>query len=313
MNRPSIFLSLTLIRWVLNFVKYLLIFLLAAHAVNYLGVVFNGLEFLSWWPFAQHQIMGFEGPPGTELWFYRGGAMLILHDLPVDDMMKDLWLKSHGYLLVCMAIALVLGICLKKILDTVQRKDPFVRENVKQIRIMGAVVLFHALVLELVKTVASYPLIDRINEMEHPGMAAGEAYFCTSPFPLFLGLILLALSEIFRQGIRLREERAALEQRLVQKQKLEAAGVLAGGLTHDFKNLLTSMIGYGEIAREENSDPKLNTPLDRMLSSLYRAKKLVQTIREFARQEKDATDFERIDLREELEDLGASLMPGFPE
>ncbi|MFH2002756.1 MAG: ATP-binding protein [Planctomycetota bacterium] len=313
MNPPRTLLSLTITRSLLAFLKYLLIALLAAHAANYIGVLLDGLEFLTWWPFESHQFLGFEGPPGQELWFYREGAMLIHSDLPVEGMMKTLWLKSRAYLLIYMAIALVLCICLRKIVETVRERDPFVQENVKQIRIMGALVLFHALVLELIKTVASQPLINEINGMHHPGLAAGAAYYSSSPYPVYLGLILLVFAEIFRQGIRLREEKAELQGKLMLKQKLETAGVLADGITHDFKNILTSIIGYAEIAREENRDRNLSMPLDRMLRSLHRAKKLVQTIREFSRQGEDATDFERINLKEELEDLGASLAPVFPD
>ncbi len=43
-------------------------------------------------------------------------------------------------------------------------------------------------------------------------------------------------------------ERKELEEQAIQAQKFEAVGVLAGGIAHEFNNLLTSMIGNTEIA-----------------------------------------------------------------
>ncbi|MCA8961266.1 MAG: tetratricopeptide repeat protein, partial [Planctomycetes bacterium] len=47
------------------------------------------------------------------------------------------------------------------------------------------------------------------------------------------------------------ERREIAERALVRAQKLESLGVMAGGVAHDFNNMLLCVLGYADMAREE--------------------------------------------------------------
>ncbi|PJB35558.1 MAG: hypothetical protein CO108_25410 [Deltaproteobacteria bacterium CG_4_9_14_3_um_filter_63_12] len=65
-------------------------------------------------------------------------------------------------------------------------------------------------------------------------------------------------------------EKAALENQLRQAQKLESIGRLAGGVAHDFNNMLAVMLGYSEMARKKGD---LARPLHNELEAIHSAAK----------------------------------------
>lgn len=81
------------------------------------------------------------------------------------------------------------------------------------------------------------------------------------------------------------EEKRTLEAQLLQSQKLEAIGTLAGGVAHDFNNILSGIIGFVELAQEDirEGDP-VKYYIDQISQSSYRASDLVEQILLFSRQ-----------------------------
>jgi signal transduction histidine kinase/ActR/RegA family two-component response regulator len=79
-------------------------------------------------------------------------------------------------------------------------------------------------------------------------------------------------------------ERQRLAEELRQGQKMEAVGRLAGGVAHDFNNILAAMIGYTELATHNipTSGPAWHQ-LQEVLRAGQRAKALVQQILTFSR------------------------------
>jgi PAS domain S-box-containing protein len=79
-------------------------------------------------------------------------------------------------------------------------------------------------------------------------------------------------------------ERDRLENQLRQTQRLEAIGTLAGGVAHDFNNILGAILGYGEMAQKESGEgTALRRYIDACISAGLRAKALVERILAFSR------------------------------
>jgi two-component system, cell cycle sensor histidine kinase and response regulator CckA len=63
-------------------------------------------------------------------------------------------------------------------------------------------------------------------------------------------------------------ERRELGDQLIKAQKMEAVGILAGGVAHDFNNLLTAILGYSDIMLMDLSPEE---PLSRYIEEISKA------------------------------------------
>jgi len=108
-----------------------------------------------------------------------------------------------------------------------------------------------------------------------------------------------------------REGHSKLEAQLRQAQKMEAVGTLAGGIAHDFNNILTAIIGYTELALEENRDGRTSPEeLEQVMKSAERARDLVRRILAFSR--KAEADFRPFDLNRTVKQVAEMLERTIP-
>ena len=79
-----------------------------------------------------------------------------------------------------------------------------------------------------------------------------------------------------------------LEDQLRQSQKMEAIGTLASGIAHDFNNILSPLLGYAEMLKEDLSvDSPFQGSVNEIHRASLRARDLVQQILTFSRQTED--------------------------
>ncbi len=91
------------------------------------------------------------------------------------------------------------------------------------------------------------------------------------------------------QRKRAERERERLNEQLIQSQKMEAVGVLAGGVAHDFNNNLGAIIGYTELAIEDAESPaETRAHLAEILAAGHRSGALTRQLLAFARRQEVA-------------------------
>ncbi|MEW6673385.1 MAG: ATP-binding protein [Thermodesulfobacteriota bacterium] len=98
-------------------------------------------------------------------------------------------------------------------------------------------------------------------------------------------------------------ERERIESELRQSKKMEAIGTLAGGIAHNFRNILTVIsINCQLFQQKYQDDPELMKGIDSMLSYVERGAKLVDDLLEFSYQ-RPQKEFQPLNLSELLNDI----------
>jgi nitrogen-specific signal transduction histidine kinase/CheY-like chemotaxis protein len=98
--------------------------------------------------------------------------------------------------------------------------------------------------------------------------------------------------------LSIEEEKLLLKEELLESRKLEAIGQLAGGVAHDFNNILGAISGYAELIRQRfgADNPKLTKYTTTILAAARRAAELTAQLLTFAR--KGSHRMEHCDVHE---------------
>jgi len=107
------------------------------------------------------------------------------------------------------------------------------------------------------------------------------------------------------------EEKRHLEELLLQSQKMEALGTLAGGVAHDFNNVLAGILSHAELLQDSLGDDGPLAELDELIGFANRGKDVVDRILAFSRRRETRRQPVAVDriIREVTRMLGSSVPP----
>jgi PAS domain S-box-containing protein len=151
-----------------------------------------------------------------------------------------------------------------------------------------------------------------INKRKDGGIFVEEA----SISPIFdeLGLIVnyVAVKMDITDNLNLIEDKSKLEKTLQQSQKLESIGRLAGGVAHDFNNMLSVILGYGSsILKELRKEDPLYESMTQVINAAKKSVALTRQLLAFSRKQELSPEI--VNLNELITNLQKMLGRLIPE
>ena len=126
-----------------------------------------------------------------------------------------------------------------------------------------------------------------------------QSLFAETAGDIAYALRVLQTDEAHRE---IEREHQSLQNRMLQGQKMESVGRLAGGVAHDYNNMLNVIIGYAELAIDKlGPDDPLYGDLKEILNAAARSTQITRQLLAFAR--KQTISPKVLDLNETVEGM----------
>lgn len=179
--------------------------------------------------------------------------------------------------------------------------------------------LFLALAISLLVNGAAVPLVRRamrpIDRLTKAAEEMREKGTAVKPLEVDRNDELGKLTQSFNamaEALRQKEsERQRLEEHMRQAQKMEAIGLLSGGLAHDFNNLLTAILGHTQIVSAELGNSPLANNMKQIEACAYHAAGITRNLLTFSR--KAIVNKTQLDLGEVLQSMASLIRSLIPE
>ena len=124
-----------------------------------------------------------------------------------------------------------------------------------------------------------------------------DTLFSARPLRLENEEFLISVTQDISKWKQSENEKVKLEEQFQQVQKLESIGRLAGGVAHDLNNLLSPIIGYGEMLLEDTSAEDVRREsIQEIVNAGVRARNLVHQLLAFSR--KQTLEYKQLDMNE---------------
>lgn len=111
----------------------------------------------------------------------------------------------------------------------------------------------------------------------------GSVFYAELTMDLLPDGSIVATARDATQRVQAQNQREALQQKLYQTQKMEALGRLAGGIAHEFNNILASIVGYADFLMQDlDKDSEQHRFASRISKAGKRGKELVNLVMSFS-------------------------------
>ncbi|GAB6183979.1 two-component system sensor histidine kinase NtrB [Thermodesulfovibrio hydrogeniphilus] len=103
-------------------------------------------------------------------------------------------------------------------------------------------------------------------------------------------------------------ETKKIQEQLIHAQKMESLGMLSGRIAHEFKNILTPILGFAQILYNKIEDETLKNFTQKIIESAEKARNMSQQLLAFSRKE-EVEGIQKINLNKYLTDFSEFVKP----